>query len=150
MDIEKLPLRQAVEFILINDDNKILIVQSTHYAYKEWKLPSGGIDEGETYEDAVRREIQEELGLFDYKIKGFLEKSSSHPWSKKVIEKYGYKYKGQQVSSFLVKVSNDVKFSLQEDEIREVKWVDKEDLEKYLLFEGQLENALKTLEKLGV
>lgn len=51
-----------VMFVPFNPKNqKIFIVN--HKKAKQWIVPGGHIEEGELLEDAVKREIQEELGL---------------------------------------------------------------------------------------
>lgn len=52
--------RTAVRAILINDDNKIAILYKKNK--NEYKLVGGGVDEGETYEEALERETLEESG----------------------------------------------------------------------------------------
>ena len=42
--------------VIINNNGKILILNAGY-------LPGGGVDEGESDEDAIRRELQEELGF---------------------------------------------------------------------------------------
>jgi 8-oxo-dGTP pyrophosphatase MutT (NUDIX family) len=61
-------LRNAVRAIIINE-NKILMV----YVEKtdEYKFPGGGINENETKEEAVKREVLEEIG---YKVKNIIKK----------------------------------------------------------------------------
>ena len=52
--------RTAVRVILINNDNKIAILHKKNK--NEYKLVGGGVDEGEDYEEALKRETLEEAG----------------------------------------------------------------------------------------
>lgn len=47
--------------IVIGDHGTVVLVQSTTSGF--WTLPKGHVDEGETDEEAARREIMEEAGL---------------------------------------------------------------------------------------
>lgn len=55
------PETLGVRAILVNRDGKILLVW--HKYQEGWFLPGGKISGGENYEDALRRELREELGV---------------------------------------------------------------------------------------
>jgi ADP-ribose pyrophosphatase YjhB (NUDIX family) len=50
--------RQEVQAVIINND-KVLLAQKN----KHWRLPKGGLLEGETHLQALKRELHEEVGL---------------------------------------------------------------------------------------
>jgi len=55
--------RVAIDAIIIRD-NKILLIKRAFEPFKGfWALPGGGVDFDETAEDAVRKEVWEEVGL---------------------------------------------------------------------------------------
>lgn len=53
------PITAGVRIMLLKK-NTILLVKHTYHDY--WYLPGGGIKKGETFEQAIRREMYEELG----------------------------------------------------------------------------------------
>ena len=58
------PLFQVFSAAIIFDDkNRILLVKLTYQRNYSWGLPGGGLEYGESSEDAAIREVWEEMGL---------------------------------------------------------------------------------------
>jgi len=51
----------TVGAIILNDKGEMLVVKSPKW--KTYTIPGGHVDVGETIEDALRREVREEVGL---------------------------------------------------------------------------------------
>lgn len=58
----------SVAGLVINDSGEILLVKSPR---RGWEYPGGMVEPGETFQDALLREIKEEAGI-DVKITGFI------------------------------------------------------------------------------
>ena len=54
--------RMSVHAVILNPDQQVLLLKST-YADKNWGLPGGALEPGETIHAALQRECQEELGV---------------------------------------------------------------------------------------
>ena len=67
-DFSSLPLRRCVGIMLINTERKIWIGRRISKPHDDpdqfvWQMPQGGIDAGETAEQAAYRELEEETGI---------------------------------------------------------------------------------------
>lgn len=56
------PYRPCVGIMLFNRDGKVFVGNRIDVAGDHWQMPQGGIDEGETPEQAAWRELREEVG----------------------------------------------------------------------------------------
>ena len=61
--------RKGVGGVLLNSDGLVFIGKRKN-TDAEWQMPQGGIEGNETYEDAILREMQEEVGIDNFKILG--------------------------------------------------------------------------------
>ena len=57
------PLRRGVRALVLDDAQRILLVRFAVFGRTWWGPPGGGVEAGETDEDALARELREELGL---------------------------------------------------------------------------------------
>jgi len=99
--------------VLIHRDNKILMARSPHFRPGMYALIAGFIDIGETAEEAVHREVMEEVGLKIYNLEYFATQSWPFPNSFMVAFKAHY-YSGE--------------ITIDPSEIEHADWFDKEDL----------------------
>ena len=57
----------GIHVLIQNNEGKILVLKRTHGDEQDpdmWDIPGGGIEESEIVEDGLKREVQEETGLF--------------------------------------------------------------------------------------
>ena len=52
-----------VTFVIRSEADLVVIVRKPQFPQGAWRIPSGGIDVGESFEDGVKREALEETGL---------------------------------------------------------------------------------------
>lgn len=92
---DELPLRPCVGICLFNQDGHVFIGERLDNP-GAWQLPQGGIDEGETPEDAFFREMKEEVGTDKAKILKIHDKVLSYHLPPHLMGKlFGGRYGGQ-------------------------------------------------------
>ena len=117
-----------VEVWIMNEDKKILIQKRApqkKQAPNKWSLTAGHVDVGESVEDAIAREIKEEIGI-DCKIEDiklmYRVKHSSYRGDNNAF-RYGYIYRTNKKME---------EFVLQKEEVAEVKYITISELEKII------------------
>ena len=63
-----LPQRQSVRAAVVDGQSRILLLRYGNEYGDWWVTPGGGREEGETDEQTVRRELEEEIGLVDFEL----------------------------------------------------------------------------------
>lgn len=125
----------GIKAVIVND-YKALVVADPRF--KGYDLPGGKIDEGESIEQALRRELKEELGLEEFKMGELLF----------AVEKYGYKVKGISIMLIFYKVTATINKIVLNDEHSEYRWIEKEELAQLISQDKFRNDGVKTaLEK---
>lgn len=63
-----LPYRPGVGLMLFNAEGRVFVGRRIDSTVEAWQMPQGGIDDGETPEQAALRELAEEIGTNDAEI----------------------------------------------------------------------------------
>ena len=66
--LTNLPYRPCVGIVLFNNNNQVFIARRNDVGRQSWQFPQGGIESNETAEDAVYRELYEEIGLLPHHV----------------------------------------------------------------------------------
>ena len=68
MNKKKLPMRNGVGVIVLNNTNKVFVGKRRDNPIDKWQMPQGGVDNGESYISAMKRELFEETSIKNIKI----------------------------------------------------------------------------------
>lgn len=127
IESDGLRLRRKVRAIVLNEDGEVLLVRPHGYRDGEWTLAGGGVEEGESLVEAMRREIAEELGVTLEDDLQILPVSNRFIYSTDHKARRALDHDGQDATMFLVQLPSDVQIVMQAEEIAEVRWFTRED-----------------------
>lgn len=90
-------MRSAVRAIVLDPDDRVLLVRFEFPSGTIWACPGGGIEPGESDEAAIRRELAEEAGLAEFTLGPYV-------WFREhVIPLFGGRWDGQAERFYLVR-----------------------------------------------
>lgn len=152
---EELTYRQSTSAVILDKIGRMLLVQKNSYKDNEWNIPGGGIEEGETPETTIIRELNEELGSDKFEIVKRSNQTDRYEWPDKTINERIAKnkplFRGQEITQFLVKfLGEDSDLKPGAEEIRAIKWVFLKELPTYLIFPNQMQKMEILLREFGV
>ena len=107
-------INPAVIVGIINGD-KILLTKYRGREYKKYALVAGFTEIGESFEDTVRREVMEEVGL---KVKN-IRYYKSQPWG----------FADNILAGFFCEVDGDTTITMDREELSIAEWVSREDIQ---------------------
>lgn len=127
--------RPNVAALLVNDKGRLLVCERLAIP-GAWQFPQGGVDDGETVEEALLREIEEEVGLKPghYQVEG-LKGGYRYDYPRKVIRaKPTHKagFAGQEQTYFLCRLIDgapDVDLTGEPREFSRARWIDPADFD---------------------
>jgi putative (di)nucleoside polyphosphate hydrolase len=119
--------RAGVGIILLNSRNEVFVGRRVDLPQDAWQAPQGGIDEGESPQQAALRELKEEIGVDDVDVlaesRGWLYYDLPEELARKA---WGGRWKGQRQKWFvmLFKGSDtDINIATEHPEFNAWRWV---------------------------
>jgi putative (di)nucleoside polyphosphate hydrolase len=119
--------RPNVAAILLNKDNEMLIAERAHIR-GSWQFPQGGVDPGESLEEALFRELEEEIGVKPHHITLLDRKGGYRYEFPKGRLKYGI-YGGQEQVYYLCRFlgkDDDINIDTKHREFGRWRWIQPE------------------------
>ena len=130
----KLPLRNGVGIVVLNNENKVFVAKRIDNPKNFWQMPQGGIDKNEDFFIAALRELKEETSIVSVKL------------IKEIDDKFTYilpdyligiiwkgKFKGQIQKWFIMRFvgnESEININTKHPEFLDWKWIDLKDLTK--------------------
>ena len=125
---QKLPLRTGVGIIVLNKQNKIFVGKRKDNPRDKWQMPQGGVDEGEDYTTAMKRELKEETGIENIKIIKEIEKIYQYELPEDLVGRiWKGKYRGQKQKWFITRFlgeEKEINLNTRHAEFIDWKWIE--------------------------
>ena len=132
MNKQKLPMRNGVGVIVLNKENKIFVGKRKDNPVNKWQMPQGGVDKGEDYLTAMKRELFEETSIKNIEVLKELEGFFEYELPKNLVGIiWKGKFRGQRQKWYIAKFIGDEKeinLNTSYAEFVEWKWVSPDDL----------------------
>lgn len=132
-----LPYRPCTGVMLLNADKKVFVGRRIDTTMEAWQMPQGGIDDGESPDQTVWRELEEEIGTRRAEIIAKTNTWLYYDLPDNLIGKvWGGKYKGQKQIWYLMRFlgeDGDIDLETHHPEFSDWKWVDMADVPKLIV-----------------
>ena len=138
MHYQKLPMRTGVGIILLNNENKIFVGKRKDNPVDKWQMPQGGVDEGEDFHTAMKRELHEETSIKNIKIIKEINQLYEYELPKDLIGIiWKGKFRGQRQKWFITRFlgnESEINLNTKQPEFIEWKWIDAEKLPEVIVY----------------
>ena len=129
---QTLPMRKGVGVVVLNHENKVFVGKRKDNPVDKWQMPQGGVDQGESFLNAMKRELFEETNIKNIKVIKEIEGFFEYELPKELIGIiWKGKFRGQKQKWFIVKFIGDEKeinLKTKNPEFIEWKWILPENL----------------------
>ena len=135
---QKLPLRKGVGIIVLNNQNKIFVGKRKDNPGNKWQMPQGGVDEGEDYITAMKRELLEETSIQNIEIIKEIDKIYQYELPENLVGIiWKGKYRGQKQKWFITRFlgeEKEINLNTKHAEFVDWKWIEPELLPEVIVY----------------
>ena len=130
-------MRSGVGIIILNNNNQVFVGKRKDNPANNWQMPQGGVDKGESFIDAMKRELFEETGIKKIKILKELEKIYQYELPENLVGIiWKGKYRGQKQKWFITRfLGNDdeININTKHPEFIDWKWIEPKKLPEVIV-----------------
>ena len=137
MSKKKLPMRNGVGVIILNNENKVFVGKRKDNPVNKWQMPQGGVEIGESYLSAMKRELYEETSIKSIEILKEINGFFEYELPKNLVGIiWKGRYRGQKQKWFITRFignENEINLQTKNPEFIEWKWIIPDELPKTIV-----------------
>ncbi len=137
MNLQKLPMRNGVGVIVLNNENKVFVGKRKDNPVDKWQMPQGGVDTGESYLLAMKRELYEETSIKSIKILKEIDGFFEYELPNNLVGIiWKGKYRGQKQKWFITKFigsEKEINLHTNNPEFIDWKWIKMDELPEVIV-----------------
>ena len=122
-----LPLRKGVGVVVLNHEGKVFVGKRRDNPIDKWQMPQGGVDHGESFLTAMKRELFEETNIQSIKVVKEIDGFFEYELPEELVGIiWKGKYRGQKQKWFIVKFignEDEINLKTKNPEFVEWKWI---------------------------
>ena len=121
-------MRKGVGIIILNEDNNVFVGKRKDNPGDKWQMPQGGVDNGEDYITAMKRELLEETSIQNIEIIKEIDKIYQYELPENLIGIiWKGKYRGQKQKWFITRFlgeEKEINLNTKHAEFIDWKWIE--------------------------
>ena len=137
MNMQKLPMRNGVGVIILNNENKVFVGKRKDNPVNKWQMPQGGVETGESHLSAMKRELYEETSIKSIEILKEINGFFEYELPKNLVGIiWKGRFRGQKQKWFITRFignENEINLQTKNPEFIEWKWIIPDELPKTIV-----------------
>jgi len=130
-------MRTGVGIIVLNNNNQIFVGKRKDNPGDKWQMPQGGVDKGEDFITAMRRELIEETSIKNIKILKEIQNMYQYELPNNLVGIiWKGKFRGQRQKWFITKFlgkDDEINLDTKHPEFIDWKWIDPQELPEVIV-----------------
>ena len=131
-------MRKGVGVVVLNKNNHVFVGKRKDNPGDKWQMPQGGVDKGEDYITAMKRELKEETGIENIKIIKEIEKIYQYELPEDLVGIiWKGKYRGQKQKWFITRFlgeEKEINLNTKHAEFIDWKWIEPKFLPEVIVY----------------